>query len=89
VSTGWQSGGAGNYVMINHGGGIWTVSMHLSSFAVRSGWVSAGQTVGYVGSTGNSSGAHLHWETHTGGLWHGRVNPIGFAAARGITLRWC
>lgn len=86
VSVGWQSGGAGNYTMINHGGGVWTVSMHQSSFAVRSGWVVAGQTIGYVGATGDASGPHLHLEVHTGGLWAGRVNPVSFLADRGIRL---
>lgn len=86
VSVGWQSGGAGNYSMINHGNGVWTVYMHQSSFAVRSGWVNAGQTIGYVGSTGDSQGPHLHFEVHTGGLWNNRVNPAPFMSARGASL---
>lgn len=86
VSVGWQAGGAGNYTMINHGGGVWSVYMHQSSFAVRSGWVNAGQTIGYVGSTGDSTGPHLHLETHTGGLWNGRVDPVSFLSARGVRL---
>lgn len=86
VSVGWQSGGAGNYSMVNHGNGVWTVYMHQSSFAVRSGWVNAGQTIGYVGSTGDSQGPHLHFEVHTGGLWNNRVNPAPFMSARGASL---
>lgn len=86
VSTGWQAGGAGNYTMINHGNGLFTVYMHQSSFAVRSGWVNAGQIIGYVGSTGDSTGPHLHFEVHTGGLWSGKVNPVPFMAARGAAL---
>jgi murein DD-endopeptidase MepM/ murein hydrolase activator NlpD len=86
VSTAWQAGGAGNYTMINHGGGIWTVYMHQSSFAVRSGWVNAGQVIGYVGQTGDAQGPHLHFETHTGGLWNGKVDPVGFMAARGVHI---
>jgi len=86
VSVGYQSGGAGYYTMINHGGGIWTVYMHESSFAVRSGWVGTGQVIGYVGSTGNSSGPHLHFEVHTSGLWNGRVNPVGFMSNKGVRL---
>jgi len=86
VSTAYQAGGAVNYTMINHGNGLMTVYMHQSRFAVRSGWVSAGQVVGYVGSTGNSTGPHLHFEVHTGGAWNGRVNPVGFMAARGAPL---
>jgi len=86
VSTAYQGGGAGNYTMINHGNGVWTVYMHQSSFAVWSGWVGAGQTIGYVGSTGNSTGAHLHFEVHTAGVWNGRVDPVPFMAARGASL---
>lgn len=86
VSTAWQAGGAGNYTMINHGDGVWTVYMHQSSFAVQSGYVAAGQTIGYVGSTGDSTGAHLHFEVHTGGLWNGRVDPAPFMNARGAAL---
>jgi murein DD-endopeptidase MepM/ murein hydrolase activator NlpD len=86
VSTAWQAGGAGNYTMINHGGGTFTVYMHQSSFAVQSGWVDAGQTIGYVGSTGNSTGPHLHFEVHTGGLWNNRVDPVPFMSARGAGL---
>lgn len=88
VATAWQSG-AGNYSTIVHGNGLATVYMHQSSFAVRSGWVAAGQVIGYVGSTGNSTGPHLHLEVHTAGLWNGKVNPVGFFSARGVTLRWC
>lgn len=86
VSVGWESGGAGNYSMINHGNGVWTVYMHQSSFAIRSGWVNAGQTIGYVGATGDAQGPHLHFEVHTGGLWNNRVNPAPFMSARGADL---
>lgn len=87
VSTAWDDG-AGNYTLINHGGGIATVYMHQSSFAVYSGWVDAGQVIGYVGSTGNSSGPHLHFEVHTGGPWSGKVDPVSFLGNRGVSL-WC
>lgn len=86
VSVAWQDSGAGNYTMINHGGGVWTLYMHQSSFAVQSGWVNAGQVIGYVGSTGDSTGPHLHFEVHTGGLWHGVVNPVQFMASHGAAL---
>lgn len=87
VSVNWQAGGAGNYTMINHGGGIWSVYMHQSSFAVRSGYVGAGTVIGYVGTTGNSFGPHLHLEIHTGGAWNGQVDPVSFLAARGVNIR--
>ena len=56
-------GGYGNYVMISHAGGKMTVYGHLTSLTVSSGQsVSRGQVIGYVVSTGNSTGAHLHYE---------------------------
>ncbi|GAA3641149.1 peptidoglycan DD-metalloendopeptidase family protein [Streptomyces chitinivorans] len=59
----YQAGGAGNYVVIDHGGGWKTYYFHLASFSVASGaWVGQGQQIGTTGSTGNSSGAHIHYE---------------------------
>jgi murein DD-endopeptidase MepM/ murein hydrolase activator NlpD len=86
VSVAYESGGAGYYTMINHGGGLWTVYMHQSRYAVTSGWVNAGQVIGYVGSTGNSTGPHLHFEVHPSGLWGARAEPLNFMAARGASL---
>lgn len=86
VSVAYQAGGAGNYTMINHGGGVWTVYMHQSSYQVTSGYVSAGQVIGYVGSTGDSTGPHLHFEVHPYGLWNQRVDPVKFMADRGVYL---
>jgi len=87
VSTSWEAG-AGNYSIISHGGGLFTVYMHQSRFAVRSGWVNVGQVIGYVGATGNAHGAHLHFEVHTRGAWNdgGKVDPVSFMAARGARL---
>ncbi|PKM52857.1 MAG: peptidase, partial [Firmicutes bacterium HGW-Firmicutes-5] len=62
ISAGWN-GGYGNCVIVDLGNGISAVYAHLSAINVSSGeMVSAGQTVGAVGSTGNSTGAHLHFE---------------------------
>lgn len=62
-------GGYGNYVWINHGNGKETVYAHLTSVAVSTGTrVSAGQYLGTVGSTGHSTGAHLHFETRYNGV---------------------
>mgnify|MGYP003029729777 FL=1 len=62
-------GGYGNYVMISHAGGKMTVYGHLTSLTVSSGQsVSRGQVIGYVGSTGNSTGPHLHYECRLNGV---------------------
>ena len=73
VSTAGRNGGHGNYVRLNHGGGLQTGYSHMSRIAVRNGTrVRRGQVVGYVGSTGLSTGPHLHYEMYR----HGRnVDP--------------
>lgn len=66
----------GNYVVVDHGNGLSTLYAHCSSLAVGAGQsVSKGQTIAYVGSTGNSSGPHLHFEVRINGS---RVNPSGY-----------
>lgn len=67
-------GGFGNYVMIDHGNGKITIYAHLTSVAVSTGqYVSKGQTVGSVGTTGNSTGPHLHFECRLNGV---KYNPM-------------
>lgn len=62
ISTGW-SGGYGNQIVVDHGGGRQTRYAHLSSINVGTGdIVGQGQTIGYSGSTGRSTGPHLHFE---------------------------
>lgn len=68
-----RSGGYGNFVKLAHGGGIASGYGHMSRFVVRSGArVKQGQVIGYVGSTGMSTGPHLHWEVWKNGA---TVNP--------------
>jgi murein DD-endopeptidase MepM/ murein hydrolase activator NlpD len=75
VSAGAQ-GGYGNTVVIDHGGGLATLYAHQSSYAVSSGQrVSRGQVIGYVGSTGYSTGPHLHFETRVNGAPR---DPMGY-----------
>ncbi|HET9052160.1 MAG TPA: M23 family metallopeptidase [Candidatus Dormibacteraeota bacterium] len=59
--------GFGTYVLIAHGGGVYTLYGHLSALSVRAGQrVAAGQVVGLSGTTGNSTGPHLHFEVRYG-----------------------
>lgn len=60
--AGYQEGGAGYYVWINHGDGYKSIYMHMTRYIVKEGdHVEAGQIIGYVGSTGRSTGNHLHF----------------------------
>lgn len=76
VTLAGVNSGYGNCVMINHGNGYVTLYGHMSSIAVSNGQsVSQGDTIGYVGSTGLSTGPHLHFEIHSGG---GLIDPEQF-----------
>lgn len=76
IRAGWHSGGYGNYVVIDHGNGYRTLYAHLASIRVKAGaTVQRGDAIGVMGSTGHSTGVHLHFEVHQ----HGRpVNPLPF-----------
>ena len=82
--AGWSSGGYGNYVIIYHGkmsdGNQYsTLYGHLRSVATSAGkYVQQGEIIGYVGSTGNSTGNHLHLEVWKGGSKANAVNPRGY-----------
>ena len=76
VTTSAYSSSAGNYVVISHGNGISTVYMHASARYVSEGdVVSKGQTIAAVGSTGFSTGPHLHFGVIVNGSY---VNPLGY-----------
>ena len=73
--AGW-SGGYGNFIEIDHKDGTVSRYAHCSSLAVSVGQqVTAGQVIGYVGSTGNSTGNHLHFEIKVNGSF---VNPLNY-----------
>lgn len=74
TSAGWR-GGYGILISLGHGSGVQTRYAHLSAIAVQPGTrVRAGQVIGYVGSTGNSTGPHLHYEVRVNGR---AINPLG------------
>lgn len=69
---------AGNYIMIDHGGGVSTVYMHCSQLLASKGQkVKQGQTIAKVGSTGYSTGPHLHFGIRSGGSY---VNPLSYVS---------
>jgi len=73
VSIAGRHGGFGNFVKLSHGGGVGTGYGHMSRIAVRPGQrVNRGQVIGYIGSTGLSTGPHLHFEVYRNGV---AVNP--------------
>ena len=81
-----RNGGYGNYVRIRHSDGYKTAYAHMSKFAsgVRVGkYVTQDQTIGYVGSTGRSTGPHLHYEVHRHGK---KINPRSLSQLSGKPL---
>ena len=74
VFSGWMDG-YGNFVIIDHGNGLATAYGHQSAIYVSGGHVSQGQVIGAVGSTGHSTGCHLHFEVRVNGT---PVNPLNY-----------
>jgi murein DD-endopeptidase MepM/ murein hydrolase activator NlpD len=86
VKAGW-GGAYGNEVIIKHAPGVYTQYAHLSSINVKVGAkVSAGRMIGLSGSTGNSSGPHLHFEVRTGVNYGSDMNPVAFLSGKGVSL---
>lgn len=78
VYNSYYSASYGNVVMVDHGGGLVSIYAHMSSRAANVGdVVIVGDVIGYVGSTGQSSGNHLHFETRQNGV---RVDPLGYVS---------
>ena len=76
TTAAYQAGGAGYYVRINHGDGFGSIYMHMTNYIVKTGQkVEQGQVIGYVGSTGLSTGAHLHFGVSYAGTY---VNPMAY-----------
>ena len=76
TTASYQAGGAGNYVSINHLDGFASIYMHMTRYVVSAGQnESAGQLIGYVGSTGISTGPHLHFGISYAGTY---VNPLAY-----------
>ena len=74
--AGMSTGGYGNHVIINHGYGYETLYGHMSKIKVKAGErVKRGEVIGYVGSTGKSTGPHCHYEVHKNGQ---RIDPVYF-----------
>ncbi|NGO09393.1 peptidoglycan DD-metalloendopeptidase family protein [Streptomyces sp. HC44] len=86
VTSGW-GGSFGYQVVIRHADGRYTQYAHLSAISVKDGQrVVSGQRIGRSGSTGNSSGPHLHFEVRTGPGFGSDIDPVAYLRAGGVSL---
>ncbi|WP_431042227.1 transglycosylase family protein [Streptomyces sp. P1-3] len=86
VSAGW-GGAYGNQVVIRHEDGKYSQYAHLSSLSVTVGeTVNGGEQIGLSGTTGNSSGPHLHFEIRTAAGYGSDVDPIAYLRAHGVSI---
>ncbi|MFG2710403.1 peptidoglycan DD-metalloendopeptidase family protein [Streptomyces goshikiensis] len=86
VSAGW-GGSYGNEVVIRHADGKYSQYGHLSQLSVSVGQsVTPGQTIGLSGSTGNSTGPHLHFEIRTGPSYGSDIDPIAYLRSKGVSI---
>ncbi|NEA99193.1 transglycosylase family protein [Streptomyces sp. SID13726] len=86
VTSGW-GGSFGYQVVIRHADGRYTQYAHLSAISVKSGQtVGAGQRIGRSGSTGNSTGPHLHFEVRTGPGFGSDIDPVAYLRGGGVRI---
>ncbi|MDG4859783.1 LysM peptidoglycan-binding domain-containing M23 family metallopeptidase [Streptomyces sp. T-3] len=86
VSAGW-SGSYGNEVVIQHADGHYSQYAHMTSLNVSTGQsVDGGTQIGLSGSTGNSTGPHLHFEVRTGPGYGSDVDPVAYLRSHGVTV---
>ncbi|MGW8779962.1 M23 family metallopeptidase [Streptomyces sp. NPDC055796] len=86
VSAGW-GGAYGNEVVIRHADGKYSQYGHLSQLSVSVGQsVAGGQTIGLSGSTGNSTGPHLHFEIRTGPSYGSDIDPLAYLRSKGVSI---
>ncbi|MGW0120403.1 transglycosylase family protein [Streptomyces sp. NPDC003327] len=86
VSAGW-AGAYGYQIVLRHDDGRYSQYAHLSALSVREGQrVHGGQRIARSGSTGNSSGPHLHFEIRTGPGYGSDIDPLAYLRARGVTI---
>ncbi|MEU5217510.1 LysM peptidoglycan-binding domain-containing M23 family metallopeptidase [Streptomyces sp. NPDC020807] len=86
VSAGW-SGAYGNEVVIQHADGNYSQYAHLSSLSVSAGQqVGGGQQIGLSGSTGNSTGPHLHFEIRTSPSYGSDIDPLAYLRGHGVSI---
>lgn len=86
VSAGW-AGAYGNEVVIRHTDGTYSQYAHLSSLSVSSGQsVTGGQRIGLSGSTGNSTGPHLHFEIRTSPSYGSDIDPVNYLRSKGVSI---
>ncbi|MGA5798937.1 transglycosylase family protein [Streptomyces cellulosae] len=86
VAAGWE-GSFGYQVVVRHSDGRYSQYAHLSAISVKNGQsVGAGQRIGRSGSTGNSSGPHLHFEVRTGPGFGSDVDPLAYLRAGGVNI---
>lgn len=88
TSAGWVFGGYGISVVVDHGNGFYTHYAHASQANVSPGQnVSVGETIALEGSTGDSTGPHLHFEVHQG-MWN-QIEPAAWLRERGVDIGGC